>query len=291
MRWRMGSEMIPRAVKTWLAENQSGEIVSTRPVGGGCINNGMIITTDTSDTFFLKTNTSLPPDMFAREIEGLAAIRVSEGPAVPQAYLHGPDFLLLEDLAPAARRGDYWETFGRQLAALHNITNQQFGFSHQNYIGSTAQPNNWTDDGYHFFAEYRLLYMARLACERGLLEQSDLQKAVKIAVRLPELVPIQPPALLHGDLWSGNAMTDATGGPAIIDPAAHYGWAEAELAMTTLFGLFPGTFYRAYETIRPLEPDYQARFPIYNLYHLLNHVVIFGRSYLGQVKSILRRYS
>ncbi len=283
--------MIPAAVKTWLAENQSGAVDSTRPVSGGCINNGMIITTETGATFFLKTNSSVPPDMFAREIEGLAALRISDGPTVPKPYLHGPDFLLMEDLNPAPRRADYWETFGRQLAALHNITGQEFGFIHNNYIGSTSQPNDRAADGSLFFAEYRLLYMARLARDRGFMGAREVQNVVRITQKLPELVPSQPPSLLHGDLWSGNAMTDSIGGPAIIDPAAHYGWAEAELAMTTLFGSFPGAFYRAYETVRPLEPDYQSRFPIYNLYHLLNHVVIFGRGYLGQVQSILRRFS
>lgn len=113
----------------------------------------------------------------------------------------------------------------------------------------------------------------------------------KLCDRLPELIPEQPASLIHGDLWSGNAMFDSRGQPAIIDPAAHYGWAEAELAMTTLFGSFPDVFYRAYQEARPLEPDFRERFPIYNLYHLLNHVNLFGGGYLGQSLSILRRYA
>jgi fructosamine-3-kinase len=196
----------------------------------------------------------------------------------------------MEDLEPAPRRADYWPEFGRRLAALHHHTNPQFGFSNDNYIGSTPQPNTWTDDGYDFFAEHRLLFQVRLASQRGLVGRGDVRRVEDLARRMPEIIPSQSASLSHGDLWSGNAMTESDGGPAIIDPAAHYGWAEAELAMTTLFGTFPETFYQAYEEVRPLEPDYHSRFPIYNLYHLLNHVNLFGRGYLGQVTSILRRF-
>ncbi len=282
--------MIPEAVQAWCEAQGYGTITATRPVGGGCINNGMRLETDSSQTLFLKTNRSAPSDMFAREVEGLNALRVEDGPRVPEAYLHGADFLLMEDLSPASRAADYWPTFGRQLAALHNHTNPQFGFDQDNYIGSTPQSNNWTVDGYEFFAQHRLGYQARLARERGLLDKKDLARVESLASRLSELVPEQPASLSHGDLWSGNATTDADGAPAIIDPATHYGWAEAELAMTTLFGAFSEAFYRAYEEVRPLDEGYQERYSIYNLYHLLNHLNLFGRGYLGQVQTILRRF-
>lgn len=283
--------MIPEAVQAWLEEQGHGTIVSTRSVSGGCINRGKIISTESGDSFFLKTNPGAPEDMFAKEVAGLEALRQDDGPVVPQPYLHGREFLLMEDLAPAPRCDDYWPLFGRRLAALHNHTNARFGFSDDNYIGSTPQPNPWTEDGYDFFTEHRLIYQGRLARERGLLSQGDLNRLERLASRLPELVPAQPASLLHGDLWSGNATTDEHGQPAIIDPAAHYGWAEAELAMTTLFGSFSSAFYRAYEKVRPLEPGYRDRFPLYNLYHLLNHLNLFGRSYLSRVQSILRKFS
>jgi fructosamine-3-kinase len=283
--------MIPTPVSTYFKENAYGPVIDMQPVGGGCISNGQILTTRSGTTFFLKSNSNTPSDMFTRESEGLAALRISNGPTIPQVYLHGHDFILLEDLASAPKINDYWPIFGRQLAILHNKTSPMFGFDHDNYIGSTRQPNPWTENGYAFFADYRLRFQAQMAQKRGLLGQKDVQNIENIIKRLEDLVPRQPASIIHGDLWSGNAITDSTGAPAIIDPATHYGWAEAELAMTTLFGSFPSNFYKAYEEIRPLNPNYSERFPIYNLYHLLNHLNIFGRGYLGQVQSILRRFA
>ncbi len=288
--------MVSEEVSEWLAQQGFGELRSVQPVGGGCINNGSRLLTSSGESFFLKTNRHAPTDMFAREAEGLAALSIdddssSQSPRVPTAYLHGEFFLLLEDLKPARQMPNYWPVFGRQLAALHSSTNHHFGFDHDNYIGSTPQPNTWEENGATFFAESRLGFQASLAQRQGLLGSEDVRRVQSLAERLPDLVPIQPASLIHGDLWSGNAIADENGSPAIIDPAAHYGWAEAELAMTTLFGSFPASFYQAYQEVRPLEPGYRERFPIYNLYHLLNHLNLFGRGYLGQVQMILRRYT
>jgi fructosamine-3-kinase len=174
---------------------------------------------------------------------------------------------------------------------MHNNTEARFGFFHDNYIGSTPQPNTWTEDGYTFFGERRLIFQARMARRRGLLGETEVKGVERLVSRLVNLVPVQPASLIHGDLWTGNAMTDSSGAPAIIDPAAHYGWAEADLAMTTLFGAFPDEFFRAYQEVRPLEKGFRKRFDLYNLYHLLNHLNLFGTGYLGQVVSILRRYA
>jgi protein-ribulosamine 3-kinase len=283
--------MIPSPVKNFLTENGYGSVTSTHQVSGGCISNGAILTAQSGASFFIKNHQNMPADMFIREAEGLAALRVDGGPRVPEVHLVGRDFILLEDLAPAHRTEDYWTVFGRQLAAVHEHINPQYGFEHDNYIGSSRQLNPWQDDGHTFFAEYRLSFQAKLAQKRGLLGSAEMRELEHIIQRLVDRIPDQPASLIHGDLWSGNAITDSAGEPAIIDPATHYGWAEADLAMTTLFGTFPKRFYQAYEEIRPLQPGYQARFPIYNLYHLLNHLNIFGRGYLGQIQSILRRFS
>ncbi len=281
---------LPEAVRAWVQQQGLGDVVHLEPQSGGCINRAYRVHTASGRTLFLKVNDRAPQDMFAREAEGLQALRVPGGPTVPEPYLWGETFLLMEDLRPARRRPDYWEAFGRALARVHQQVGPAFGFHHDNYLGSTPQPNPWTQDGYTFFGEHRLLYQARMAWERGLLPREDLKRVERLVQRLPEWVPPQPPSLLHGDLWSGNALTDARGGPAMVDPAAYYGWAEADLAMTALFGGFPETFYRAYQEVRPLEPGWRERFSLYNLYHLLNHLNLFGTGYLPETQATLRRW-
>lgn len=260
-------------------------------MGGGCINHGAALLAADGERFFLKTNQQAPKDMFAREAEGLAALSAAGAPRYPRVYLVGEDFLLLEDLQPASRAAEYWETLGRQLATQHANSSDRFGFKHDNYLGSTPQPNGWMADGYAFFAERRLIFQARLARDKGLLDAGEVQQVAALAVRLPELVPPQPASLLHGDLWGGNATSDASGQPALIDPAAHYGWPEAELGMTQLFGGFAPEFYAAYEAAHSLVPGWRERLDIYNLYHVLNHLNLFGRSYHGRVAAILRAFS
>ena len=283
--------MIPDVVRQWLEAQGHGKFTAEIPVGGGCINNGARLETESGTSFFLKTNTSVPVDMFAREAEGLAELKKANGPRVPEPLLWDVEFILLEDLRPAKRAADHWETLGRQLAQLHQKVNPKFGFAHDNYLGTTLQPNPWTDDGYEFFAEHRLGYQTRLARDNNLLTNSEASAINKLANRLLQLVPPQPASLIHGDLWGGNAISDERGQPAIIDPAAHYGWAEAELGMTALFGGFPQAFYSAYVEARTLDIGWADRLPIYNLYQLLNHLNLFGASYHDQVMAIVRHFS
>ena len=283
--------MIPERVGEWLQQQGHGAVVGQHAVSGGCINNGARLETASGASFFLKTNNSAPEQLFTREAEGLAALSQASGPRFPQAHLWGEEFLLLEDLAPAPRAANYWERLGRQLAQLHSHTNRQFGFGHDNYLGSTPQPNPWTADGFAFFAEQRLGFQARLARDQGRLSRAEAAQVERLGTRLPDLVPRQPAALIHGDLWGGNAISDSRGGPALIDPAAHYGWPEAELGMTALFGGFDPLFYVAYEEERALDKGWRQRLPLYNLYHLLNHLNLFGEGYHGQVKQVLEEFA
>lgn len=281
---------IPEDIREWCRNLGHGEIERIIPVAGGCINRGARLVTSDGASFFLKQNADAPADMFAREAEGLKVLIQSGGPRVPQPLLHSATYLLAEDLDPDTLADDYWPAFGRQLAQLHRVESRRFGFEHDNYLGSTPQPNPWTDSGYEFFARHRLLHQSDLAQRRGLLGTADFEDVNRFASRLPDLVPEQPPVLIHGDLWSGNAICDQDGRPALIDPAAHYGWAEAELGMTRLFGAFPDAFYQAYQEVNPLQAGWQSRLAIYNLYHLLNHLNLFGGSYLDGVRRILRRF-
>jgi fructosamine-3-kinase len=282
---------LPAPVVEWSRAGGHGDVQSASPIGGGCIHTALRLTTASGATFFLKSNPDVPADMFPTEAEGLRTLASAAGPRVPEPLLWGADFLLLEDLEPGRPAAGFWERLGRELAGLHGHTSRRFGFDHDNYLGLTPQPNPWSDDGARFFAEHRLRFQARRADAAGLLEPDDLHAIDSLCDRLDRLVPAQPASLLHGDLWSGNVMPGPGGEPCLVDPACHYGWAEAELGMTELFGGFPDSFYGAYQECRPLEPGWRQRLPIYNLYHLLNHLNLFGRSYLGPARSVLHRFA
>jgi fructosamine-3-kinase len=283
--------MIPQEVRQWIMDQGCGEVVAEQALSGGSINDSRRLATSMGMTYFIKTNPGAPEDMFKQEALGLETLRVPGAPRVPTVYLTGRDFILLEDLQPNGRRPDFWVCFGRQFAALHGKTRKTWGFADDNYLGTTPQPNPQTADGYTFFAQQRLMHLGTRVHAARLLDKAELKRLEKLAAKLKDLIPEQPASLLHGDLWGGNALHDQSGNPALIDPAAYYGWAEADLALTALFGGFPPEFYDAYVETRPLEDGWRARFPIYNLYHLLNHLLLFGRGYYGQVMQVLTTYA
>ena len=194
---------------------------------------------------------------------------------VPRILDHGPDFILLEQL-DLRRRGD-WAALARLLATLHRKTGPRFGWHRDNFIGATPQINTWRDDWATFFLECRIQPQLALARKSGFPIQVSLHL---LNDHKPE------PSLLHGDLWSGNAgFIDE--GPVLFDPAVYYGDRETDLAMTELFGGFPAQFYDAYNEAFPLPAGYETRKHFYNLYHLLNHLNIFGAGYLAQVQRTL----
>jgi len=281
---------LPPEVRAWLAEKGQGEVLSTDQAGGGCIHRACVLHTAGGGRYFLKTNPDPPAGIFVAEAAGLKALQVPGGPAIPGVFLVGEKFLLLEDLQPAPRQKDFWPVYGRQLAHIHRQTHPRFGFPEDNYIGSSPQLNGWMDDGVDFFREKRLIPQLRWGRETGWLTPADLRQCEKLLDKLEDLIPEQPAVLVHGDLWSGNLITDSEGRPALIDPAVYYGWAEADLAMADLFGRYPDSFYAAYTELNPLPSGYRERYPLYNLYHLLNHLNLFGRSYLPGVREVLRRF-
>jgi protein-ribulosamine 3-kinase len=284
--------MIPPPVAGFVAAQGWGAVTRAEPVGGGCINDGRALTTSLGPRLFLKSHRGAPPAMFALEAEGLRALGAVDGaPRVPAPLLWDEDFLLTEHIDSARSAPDYAAVFGERLARLHAHTAPEFGFDHDNYLGLTPQPNPHLEDGWAFFAEHRLGHQGRLARDAGRLGPASLRRLERLAGRLRELVPPQPASLVHGDLWSGNHLPGPDGQACLIDPAAHYGWAEADLAMTTLFGRLPEAFYAAYDAARPLRPGWRDRLELYNLYHLLNHLNLFGAGYLGSVEAVLARYS
>ena len=280
---------LPETLTNLLRRSGRGEVRRAEALAGGDISVVRRLTLSAGPSVVLKTHAAAPPNFFACEAEGLAALCVPGGPRLPAVLRADPAFLLLEDLCPAPPAADFWPRLGEQVAALHRTPSAQFGFAQNNFIGATPQPNPWTDNGHEFFAEHRLRFQARRAFDAGRLNAADLARVERLGASLPERVPAQTPALLHGDLWRGNAICDQHGQPALIDPAAHWGWAEAEIALTMLFGGFPAAFYDAYTAAYSLTPGWRNRLDISNLYHLLNHLNLFGGGYLSQVQGTLDR--
>lgn len=256
-------------------------IESAAGVSGGCIHDCYRVSI-AGTARFLKANSAEHQDALAAEADGLAALRAA-GMRAPEPISNGVAgahaYLVLQYLDLGGRKD--FAALGRMLAAAHRSPGPRFGWHRDNYIGSTPQQNGWTESWAGFWQERRLRPQLELARKNGF----DLPAP---SVRLIEKHNPQP-SLLHGDLWSGNAGFIAEG-PVVFDPAVYYGDREADLAMSELFGGFPSEFYRAYNEAWPLDEGYERRKPIYNLYHLLNHLNLFGSGYLAQVEATLRLF-
>jgi fructosamine-3-kinase len=230
-------------------------------------------------------------------LEALAAlgeVRVPRDPVTGGGEGGVPPFLVMEAITSGRPGPGFSADFGRRLARLHRATRGgRFGFPHDNYLGSTPQPNEWSADGCEFFRRRRLGHQLALAHANGLADRELSRLGERLLERLDRWLDLrgEPACLLHGDLWGSNYLIDEAGAPVLIDPAAYYGHREADLAMTHLFGGFDAAFYAGYEEEWPLAPGHDERLPIYELYHLLNHLNLFGTGYRGRCLAILRRYT
>jgi fructosamine-3-kinase len=275
----------------WLRDNHSVEITRFDAASGGCINRAGSLSLSDGERLFVKLQNNPPEGFFGAEAHGLECLRQATGLRVPRVIHADREFLLLEDLGSARPAQGFWQELGEGLAQLHRRQYPLFGFESDNYCGLTPQCNAPTADGADFFAHYRLSPLAGRASQAGLLDLQDQDRIAYLSDNLARWIPAQPAVLIHGDLWPGNVHCDGAGNPALIDPACYRGWAEAELAMTILFGGFPGEFYQAYEANGEVDSAWRERAPLYNLYHLLNHLLLFGTGYLGQVREVLQRFS
>ncbi len=288
------------AIRTALSSALGHEIkiASTCDVGGGCINQAEVLILNDGRRVFVKKNHHPPTGMFETELKGLQLLAsASDGPRIPKVIAcdnsNPAQFLILEYLESTSPDGDYCSRFGQALAAMHRTTADTFGLDHDNFIGSTPQPNTPESCGLTFFRDHRLGYQQKLARKSGLLPKEVDHKLDQLRTNLGSLLDLkgEQPALVHGDLWSGNHFCGPDGEPTLFDPAVHFGLREADLAMTELFGRMPQAFYDAYHEAFPLNPGYRERKDIFNLYHLLNHLNLFGESYLGSVESTIIQFT
>ncbi len=281
----------------------SVKIVSRTPIQGGDINEAYRLSLSDGEKVFLKCNRRKNLPFFQAEEKGLDALRASGAIGVPKALALGTDgnrsFLLMEYMEAGSPIPGYWQVFGRELAEMHRWDwrdylqmgeGKNFGFPGDNYIGASPQVNTPKETWIDFYRECRLLPQIHMAGAK--LDFTMRRQLDRILERLDTLLT-EPefPSLIHGDLWGGNASCGPDGKAWIYDPAAYVGHFEAELAMTELFGGFPDSFYRAYREVIPLDEGYRDRRDLYQLYHLLNHLNLFGGGYRGSVKRILDRYA
>jgi fructosamine-3-kinase len=271
------------------------EIYSAAPLAGGDINRVFKLTTSVGN-FCIKINDiKRYPGMFDKEAKGLELLRKNSSFTIPEVIhtdaFEEQGYLLLSFIESATYGKEYWESFGTMLADLHKNSDTEFGLDHDNYIGSLQQINEQRHSWVDFFYHNRVLHQIRSAMDKGLLSSNDTKNANILYHSLNHIMPHEKPSLIHGDLWSGNTMTDQKGKPCIIDPAVYYGHREMDLAMTKLFGGFDHRMYHSYHETYPLEKNWEERVEIHNLYPLLVHVNLFGGSYVQQVKGILRKFS
>jgi protein-ribulosamine 3-kinase len=265
-------------------------------VGGGSINTACVVHAGGA-SWFAKWNERPLPRQFEAEAAGLDAMRAAgSGLVIPEVIAFddtpGQAFLLIEHLRPGRRVADFDDHLGRGLAALHRTTHTQgFGFALDGYCGATPQPNPWTASWSDFYVEHRLHHQIGLAARRG-AGRREVQLLEAAAERARTLIDDdEPPALLHGDLWSGNLHVAPDGTPSLIDPAAYFGHREAELGMMALFGGFTQRVWDVYDEARPLRDGWRERLDLYTLYHVLNHYALFGGGYLSQAVALARRYA
>ncbi|RUT79062.1 fructosamine kinase [Ancylomarina longa] len=271
------------------------KISAFKPIAGGSIFNAYQIKYNDGSFCFLKTSSD-ESDIFQKEANGLHEIQKTGCIRVPEVLMVDQSFILLKFIDPGKKKENFFSNFGEQIAKLHSHTSLKFGYREDNHIGSTIQINiaakndslNWADFYYH----KRLLYQYKLAEKKGLVRDELKNGFLLLENRIEEILAgsEEKACLIHGDLWYGNFLCDKESNPVLIDPAVYYGHREAELAMTRLFGGFTKDFYEAYNKAKPLPHGYDYRENIYFLYHVLNHLNIFGSSYYPQAVKLVWSY-
>lgn len=270
------------------------QVFSVSHLAGGIIN--QVFKVESSDgQFVMKINALAKyPNMFSAEAKGLIKLSDTKTISCPEVIgvceLESHQILILSFVAPGKKGKNFFEDFGVRLAHLHKNTSAAFGLDHNNYIGRLPQINHREKNASDFFVIQRLLPQLNLAMKNNSISKELRNKFDALFLKMDALIPNEPPALIHGDLWNGNFLTGEDGKVVLIDPAVAYASRESDLAMTLLFGGFDASFYASYEQEFPLTDHWRERVPLWNLYPILVHVNLFGDSYLKDVEINLKKF-
>ncbi len=288
------------ALKTFLSQKISQlylkpiKIESVKSISGGDINDAYCLFTNQGKFFIKCNNSNKYPNMFYAEASGLELLAKQDVIDLPNVIaveeFNEDSFLILQFIDSAPKIDGYSTIFGQELASLHRKTHTSYGLDFDNYMGSLYQKNSFSNNWFDFFISNRLEVQYQLARNNGYFSHKYSLHFDNLYKQLPSIIPDEVPALIHGDLWGGNYIVTKKGTPCLIDPAAYYGHRESDIAMTKLFGGFEQEFYDSYNDYFPLEKNWKQRIDILNLYPLLIHVNIFGRSYEQQVSDIIKRF-
>lgn len=267
-------------------------IIRIEQISGGCIGNSVFAESQNRKKYFVKRYYDNKPGRTLCEAEGLKELANTKVIRVPEVFLVQEDYIVLEFIESGQKVSGFMQNFGRALGELHKHVHKYFGFRVDNFIGKTFQSNSQSEDWLNFYREERLMYQFRLLEQKGYADAVIRRSFSKLLDKLDSIIISEDttPSLIHGDLWSGNYMIDNYSNPVLIDPAAYYGDREADIAMTRLFGGFDDDFYSAYNENYAMALGYDYREKIYKLYHLLNHLNIFGYGYYSQVLSTMEFY-
>ncbi len=269
-------------------------VYSVLPLSGGSIN--QVFKVESSDGLFvMKLNSSTQyPKLFSSEAKGLAILSDTKtifcAEVIGVCELETHQVLILNYIPSKAKENNFFEDFGIRLAHLHRHSAQYFGLDHENYMGRLPQRNNKEISATDFFINQRLLPQLDLAMAHQTINKELRNKFDTLFLKMDSLLPNEPPSLIHGDLWNGNFVVGDEGHVVLIDPAISYFSREADLAMSKLFGGFDEIFYSSYHHTFPLQPHWEKRIPLWNLYPLLVHINLFGGSYLNDVKASLKHF-
>jgi protein-ribulosamine 3-kinase len=287
---------LPALLQKRLSEKHSAvDNIHLQTVGGGSINESYCVSFNDIQ-FFCKCNSATKfPHLFQKEKNGLELLArqgVIKTPLVIDCFeADGKQLLLLEWIQEGEQTENFWKTFGKQLAALHQVASDAHGLHEENYMGSVPQQNTLHKNWSSFFAAERLAPMIQKCAAKRLLQAQHLAQFESLLKKLPDIFEEEKPSLLHGDLWSGNFLCNQAAEPVLIDPAVYFGHRSIDLAMTTLFGGFHRMFYEAYHYHFPFPGNYEAQWAVCNLYPLLIHLYLFGTGYLPQIERTLKQFA